>query len=182
LAVDGQFGQIAKRMGQIVEAMEYARHGLRRRSKSEATTSKVSSKPMKRLLALKEPRDALEAAQKALRLARGSQDLPNELKAEGIVGHCYLALEDFVRAEEQARKGLRTAEALNEPEEMAAFCVDLGLIFRRRDECIEACKWFIRGPELAKAGGNYEMHTNIIGYMMEDVALFRNWAELTEVR
>jgi hypothetical protein len=177
LILDGRLGQISKRLGQTTEAMEYARHGFATAVESGNYYQQCAFKAdeAQLLLGSNKPHDALKAANEALRLARGNQDKIGELKLTGIIGHCYLVLQDFSRAEQQARAGLSTAETLKQPGEIAAFCADLGTISARQKKFVAANGWFMRGLDPAEAAGNYELYFILYRSLMENAASLRDW-------
>jgi tetratricopeptide (TPR) repeat protein len=182
LALDGQLGQNLKRMGRIDEALEYARHGfataLGLRDYSRQAAFKADEAQL--LLASNRPDAALQACHEALKLARGNQDQVGELKLRGILGHCYLLQGNLSLAEEQARAGLKQAEELHQPGEIAAFCLDLGQITLRQNSFVDAGSWFMRGLDPAEAGGNLELFGFLYQSLMENAASLNDWSALTK--
>ncbi|QKK30510.1 tetratricopeptide repeat protein [Rhizobium indicum] len=183
LALDGQLGQILKRLGRFEEALVCVRHGfaVALRSLAYYQKSAFKSDEAQLLLALKRPQEALVAATEALQFVRENQDNLGELKVTGTIGHCYLLQENYSQAEEQAQAGLAIAQRMGEVGETAAFCMDLGKIAQLQKNFVVANSYFLRGLDPAEKAGDHALYTALYKALLDNAAFLHDWASLIKV-
>jgi tetratricopeptide (TPR) repeat protein len=103
------------------------------------------------------PQLALEAAQRALTLARRAHDPVGELGSYGTIGQCYLDLEDVGNARTFALEGLERARGLGEPRRVSAFQSDLARVEEFGGNISQSVRYWVEAITTAGRAGDQLM-------------------------
>jgi tetratricopeptide (TPR) repeat protein len=103
----------------------------------------------------KKPKEALEAAKRALAVARRASLAVGELAAYGTIGQCYLDLNDLPNARTYAQLGLERARELNEVRRVGAFLADLARLEQRAGDIAKAMQHWIDAIAVNARAGDF---------------------------